>query len=248
MSEMADLLFADPRLARIYDELEGARDDLDYYDAIAREFAARSVIDLGCGTGTFACRLALRGLTVTGIDPAAASLDVARTKLGAERVRWLHGQASALTELDGPSADLVVMTGNVAQVFVSDDEWLATLAAARTSLTKGGHLVFETRDPKRRAWEAWTREHTLCEVKTAHEGVVRTWIDLVDVALPFISFCQTHHFLCNDEVYESHSTLRFRARGEIEADLATAGFEVQGVRDAPDRPGREWVFVSRALG
>ena len=31
---------------------------------------------------------------------------------------------------------------------------------------------------------------------------------------------------------------------EITADLATAGFRVADVRDAPDRPGREWIFIA----
>jgi uncharacterized protein (DUF302 family) len=41
------------------------------------------------------------------------------------------------------------------------------------------------------------------------------------------------------------STLRFRDRVEVEADLRSAGFDVVDVRDAPDRPGRELVFVAQ---
>jgi ubiquinone/menaquinone biosynthesis C-methylase UbiE len=48
---MPDAHFADPRLARIYDPLEGDRRDLDAYVAMAAEFGARSVLDVGCGTG-----------------------------------------------------------------------------------------------------------------------------------------------------------------------------------------------------
>ena len=43
----------------------------------------------------------------------------------------------------------------------------------------------------------------------------------------------------------SVSTLRFRERDEIEESLAAAGFEIDEVLDAPDRPGLEWVFVAR---
>ncbi len=73
-----DLIFSDPRLAEIYDDLDGDRDDLDFYETIIAELGASSVLDIGCGTGALACRLAQRGLDVTGLDPAAASLDVAR--------------------------------------------------------------------------------------------------------------------------------------------------------------------------
>jgi len=41
------------------------------------------------------------------------------------------------------------------------------------------------------------------------------------------------------------STLRFRARGEVEAALVATGFAVDTVRGAPDRPGRELVFFAR---
>ena len=46
-------------------------------------------------------------------------------------------------------------------------------------------------------------------------------------------------------VIESMSTLRFRGRSEIEEFLVREGFELTEIRDAPDRPGGEFVFVSR---
>ncbi|HEY3036994.1 MAG TPA: class I SAM-dependent methyltransferase [Streptosporangiaceae bacterium] len=75
---MPDAVFAEPRLAEIYDPLDPDRSDLDVYAAMAGEFGARSVLDVGCGTGTLACLPAGRGLQVTVIDPASASLAVAR--------------------------------------------------------------------------------------------------------------------------------------------------------------------------
>ena len=121
---MADAIFADPRLAAIYDDIDGDRSDLDHYEAIVDEFGARRVLDVGCGTGTFARRLAARGLTVIAVDPASASLDVARAKPGAQRVTWLVGDA---TTLPPTAVDAVTMTANVAQVFVHDQDWSATL-------------------------------------------------------------------------------------------------------------------------
>ena len=88
---MDDAIFQERRLAEIYDALDPDRSDLDAYAALADELGATSVLDIGCGTGTLACLLARRGKRVTGIDPAAASLDVARRKPGAGRVRWLEG-------------------------------------------------------------------------------------------------------------------------------------------------------------
>jgi SAM-dependent methyltransferase len=242
-----DALFADPRLAATYDPLDPDRSDLDAYAAMVDEFGARSVLDVGCGTGTFACLLAGRGITVTAVDPAAASLDVARTKAGTDRVRWIHGDATALPALQ---VDLATMTANVAQVFLSDAEFTATLRGVRAALRPGGRLVFEIRDPARRAWLEWDREHTDTEVTIPGIGPVRTWCDLISVrddpSGPLVAFRWTTVFGADGEVRISDSTLRFRDRHRVENLLATTGFTVAEVRDAPDRPGREFVFVAVA--
>jgi SAM-dependent methyltransferase len=110
-----DPTFADRRPAALDDLLGDDRSDLDVYAGIVDELRARSVLDVGCGTGTFSCRLARRGIEVVAIDPAAASLDVARHEPGAERVRWIHGDAFSVPPL---AVDLAVRTGNVAQGWV----------------------------------------------------------------------------------------------------------------------------------
>ncbi|MGD9999476.1 MAG: class I SAM-dependent methyltransferase [Ilumatobacteraceae bacterium] len=240
---MPDPIFADPRLASLYDTLEGERPDLDAYAAIVDELGARSVLDVGCGTGVFALLLADRGIDATGVDPAAASLDVARSKPGADRVHWV---AAPATELPALAVDLVTMTGNVAQVFVDDGEWNRTLRSVRAALRPGGHLVLETRRPERAGWLEWTPELSRQTVDTPHMGLVTNWVELTDVSLPLVSFRWTFVFEGWGEVVVSDSTLRFRDRREIESTLAVAGFDVLDVRDAPDRPGKEHVFVARA--
>jgi SAM-dependent methyltransferase len=237
-----DAIFASPRLASIYDALDPDRSDLDVYAAMAAEFGARSVLDVGCGTGTFACLLARRGLDVVGVDPAAASLAVARSKPGAAAVRWLLGDA---TRMPPVQIDLVTMTGNVAQVFTTDDDWSATLRGVRTALRPGGRLVFETRDPARRAWLAWTREQTEMGTQVPGVGVVRRWHELTDVSGELVSFRTFTLFEADGTVLTSDSTLRFRHRDEVAESLAALGYRLQEVRDAPDRPGLEFVFVAR---
>ena len=239
---MPDAIFDDPRLARVYDPLDPDRGDLDAYVAMAAEFEARSVLDVGCGTGTFACMLAARGLEVTGVDPAGASLDVARAKPDAQTVRWLHGDATSLPPLQ---VDLATMTGNVAQVFLTDDEWNETLGGVHAALRPGGRLVFETRDPARRAWLGWTREDSFSRTDIAGVGVVQSWHELTDVTGELVSFRSFLLFEADGSALTSDSTLRFREREEIAASLAALGYQLDEVRDAPDRPGLEFVFVAR---
>ena len=236
---MPDRLFADRRLAGVYDPLDPDRTDLDAYAAMTAELGARTVLDLGCGTGTLAVMLAARGLDVTGVDPAGASVDVARAKPGADRVRWVVGEIDAVADL---RFDLVTMTGNVAQVFVSDQAWRSMLATAFDVLRPGGHLVFETRDPAREAWREWTREASTTVADVEGQGRVESWSEVTDVRGELVTLRSTLVF--EDATITSESTLRFRSREEVSADLAAAGFVVDDVRDAPDRPGRELVFVA----
>jgi SAM-dependent methyltransferase len=238
---MVDALFGDERLAVLYDPIEEDRDDLPPYVDLVVELGAWSVVDLGCGTGTFACLLAERGLRVVGVDPAVASLAIARRKPGADRVQWIDGDATALAHI---RADVVTMTGNVAQVFTSDDAWLTTLRECRKVLGDSGSLVFETRDPARAAWSEWNREASMRVLRLPGGDRLTTWVELVSVALPLVSFRQVFLFDDRAEALVSDSTLRFRSLDEIAETLSVSAFELREVRDAPDRPGREFVILA----
>ena len=238
-----DAVFADPRLAALYDALDADRSDLDAYVAIVEEVSATAIVDIGCGTGCLAVRLAELGKQVVGVDPAAASIEVARAKRFAEHVTWIHGDATALMGR-GLAADLAVMTGNVAQVFVSDDDWARTLEAVRGCLRLGGWLAFETRRPEVRDWERWDVAPTVVTIPGGKTVIVSRRVS--DVALPLVTF-ETATTVDGVTV-PSTSTLRFRGRDEVERDLDQHGFDVVDVRDAPDRPGKELVFMCRRVG
>jgi SAM-dependent methyltransferase len=236
------LVLAHPRLAPVFDAFEADRVDLAAYLAIAEEVGAQRVLDIGCGTGSLASLMAGQGLTVIGIDPDAAALEVARSKTGADRVTWIQGDATRLPALD---TDLATMTGNVAQLLFTDDDWAATLRGVHAALRPGGHLVFETRRPEYRAWVEWSAEVGPIIVEVPAVGLVQRHTVVTDVSLPFISFRHMYRFQADGAVVTSDWTLRFRERDEVESSLVAQGLRVTDVRDAPDRPGREFVFIAQ---
>jgi hypothetical protein len=104
--------------------------------------------------------------------------------------------------------------------------------------------VFETRRPEYRPWEQWAADpaHAILDVPGA--GPVEQRREVTDVSLPLVSFRHTYRFLTDGAVLTSDSTLRFRSRDEVEPSLVAHGYRVMDVREAPDRPRREFVFIA----
>jgi SAM-dependent methyltransferase len=59
-------------------------------------------VDLGCGTGVHTVELAQRGWEAIGVDQVHGALRTARSRPGAERARFLHGDVTALRSAGVP--------------------------------------------------------------------------------------------------------------------------------------------------
>ena len=87
------------------------------------------MLDLGCGTGMLACRIAQEGLSVIGADPAEGMLRVARSRQGTERVSWIKADGQTLRL--PLRFDLIYMTGHAFQALLTDDDAIAVLRTVR---------------------------------------------------------------------------------------------------------------------
>src|SRR5439155_7313855 len=122
--------YRDADLVGLYDVDNPGGEDHIYFRALADEIDARSIVDLGCGTGLLTRSLVRPGRTVIGVDPSRTMLDYARAQPGSELVTWIHGDASALAPTG--TVDLALRTGN-AIMHVSPEKLpstLTTVAAA----------------------------------------------------------------------------------------------------------------------
>ncbi len=220
MTESVDV-FDDALLASIYDDLNpwGAWDD--FYLGLARE-AGGAVLDLGCGTGRLACCIAAEGCEVVGIEPAAGMLGVAQARPGAEAVTWLRsdGQSLNLTR----RFDLIYMTGHAFQALLSDEAAVTLLAAAARHLAPEGRFVFETRNPARQAWLAWTPDATREVVRTAAQGRVEAFYDAIaEPDTGIVRIAQHCRFLDRSTTRIGRSRIRFIERDHLAGLLARAG-------------------------
>lgn len=224
LAVMPDPEFSDVRLAALYDPASPweDRDDLAFYLPLVH--SARSVLDVGCGTGALLRRARQEGHTgrLCGLDPAAAMLAVARTTPGVE---WMLGDLGSVPGWDR-EFDLVVMTGHAFQVFLGDGEVRAASAVIARALTDGGRFVFETRNPLIRPWEDWHIRYS-GDVVDAEGRVVRRACRVErPVRGDLVSFTYTYTAPHWPEPLHSRSTLRFLDAGRLTGLLAEAGLSV----------------------
>ena len=96
-----------------------------------------------------------------------------------------------------------------------------------------------------KAWLGWNRDKTYQRINTAAAGWVHAWCEVKEVLNDLVSFQWTYVFESDNKIMTSNSTLRFRDLGTIEKSLLESGFSVIEIRDAPDRPGNEFVFIAK---
>ena len=218
---VVDYLFSEPRLAELYDAFCAGREDFDFYLPLV--MSAKSVLDVGCGTGELLQLAREAGHTgrLCGLDPAEAMLEQARKGHGIE---WVHGDLSTVDWCR--EFDLIVMTGHAFQVLVEDDQLRASLAAIRSALTEDGRFVFETRNPSARGWEAWTPDNA---VEISHGGSVVRMAHQVETPVggDVVSFTATYTSPSWDEPLVSRSTLRFLDADSLSVFLSEAGLIIE---------------------
>ncbi|PPB49866.1 class I SAM-dependent methyltransferase [Arthrobacter pityocampae] len=219
----------DQRLVDLYDQDNPDGPDHAFYRALADDVSAHSVLDLGCGTGILTVTFPGDGRDVVGIDPSPAMLAYAQRRPGAEDVEWILGDSSTIPR-DG--FDYAVMTGNVAQ-HIPGGQWERTLLNLRQSLTKGGTLAFESRNPAARAWDGWAAQGRTTR-DTPH-GPLTEWQDVSETAPGIIELTFHNRFAETGDTVTESLVLTFRSRQLLQEQLHRAGFEIDATYGDWDR-------------
>lgn len=173
---------------------------------VGRSTAARpSVLDVSCGVGTVAARLAARGYAVTGVDAVGHLVDVARKR---------HSRSSELLRFENLDVAMAPIPGAGTYDVVVSMHTLywhprpeAVIAACRQMLKPGGHAVFLTYS------------------RPAHVG--RTFEE-VRAGAGWVQAVRSLRWLVPTAVFEMlrHVERRYLTEADFHAGLRAAGFDI----------------------
>ncbi|MGN7456606.1 class I SAM-dependent methyltransferase [Paenibacillus pasadenensis] len=221
----------------VYDQINRWGKDDDFFLALLKKADVEHVADLGCGTGRLTTHFAEAGYRLTAIDPHEEAIEYARSK--DRSILWIVGDSS---QLQPNHFDAVVMTANVAQVFLTDCSWQRVVSDAYAALKPGGHFMFDARNPTAKAWEQWEKDLTPDIATDPSSGEpLEIWTEYEGFRGDVYVFYETvKHARTGETLIHQKMELIFRTQEQIHESLALAGFsQIQAYGDWEFRPATE---------
>lgn len=221
--------------SRYYDLLYRDKDyagETAYVESLIRRFnpGARSILELGCGTGVHASMLAANGFRVHGIDSSETMLSRAQSRCDSV----LAGQGGAFTVAKGDvrsyrgseNFDGVISLFHVASYQVANADVEAFLRTAACHLAGGGIFIFDF-------WygPAVLTERPTVRLKRLEDETIRVWRIAEPTLRPNANLVEVHYSIgISDktsgaiEVFEELHPMRYFFLPELEHLLVSAGF------------------------
>jgi SAM-dependent methyltransferase len=140
----------DEQYSNLYDRFYRDKDysfECDLIESVFKKFniSPRTILDLGCGTGSHALILAKRGFCVTGVDRSAHMLEIAGKKARAEKldITFIQQDISQLKLEPGTSFDAVISMFAVIGYLTENHQLAQTFGNIRRCLQPGGVFLFD---------------------------------------------------------------------------------------------------------
>ncbi len=218
------------RDAQAYDVEEGGYDaDYPLTEQLAREFGG-PLLDLACGTGTMAIRMAQEGFAVTGVDIIPEMIELASQKALKQEISidWMVADARSFHLRKQFS--FIYMLGNAFQHFLTRMDQEALLACVREHLHPEGSFLFCTRNPSpRNLFEARFPEPQQYTTVDGRAYLLREQQEY-DAITQIQHYTFHEHWLRPEGLQEkrtTHTALRYVFPQEMEALLHYNGFQIR---------------------
>lgn len=187
----------------------------------------RRVLDVGCGTGAAALRLACTGVEVVGVDASAAMITEARRKAGGLPVRF---EVARMEELDlGQSFDAAVSLFDSVNYVIDPGALQEAFRRIHAHLVPGGLWMFDMNTPYALEMELFTQDNLATGDEPKYEWRSR-YDPKTRLATVKMRFYVREHGAIST-LRETHVQRAYTLE-EVDAMLGEAGFAVLDVYDA----------------
>lgn len=135
--------------AEYYDLLYSEKNykaEVDYVDDLIQKYnlGAKTLLDLGCGTGTHGFHFARKKYDVTGIDLSHKMVAIAQRKRETEKIDNISFFQDNITSLKlDKRFDVVISLFHVMNYLTSNSDMKAGFSAAAEHIIKGGIFIFD---------------------------------------------------------------------------------------------------------
>lgn len=241
------------RDAQAYDIEDGGYDaDYPLTEQLAREFGG-PLLDLACGTGTMAMRMAQLGFEVTGVDIVPEMIERASQKAQTQGVSIAWVVADARTFHLQKQFSFIYMLGNAFQHFLTRADLEALLARVRQHLHPQGCFLFGTRNPSpRNLFETRFAEPQMYTMPDGRQYVLREQQEY-DPITQIQHYTFHEHWLTPQGMQEKkvyRTALRYIFPQEMEALLSYNGFEIRSCygswqQEPLTATSRDMIYVCR---
>ncbi|MFD1335832.1 class I SAM-dependent methyltransferase [Oceanobacillus iheyensis] len=208
----------------VYDQVNTFGKDDAFFLSLLKEVNRKNLADLGCGTGRLTIHFAEAGFNITAIDPNREAIELAKTKQTSNQVEWIIGDSR---DLKTNTHDVVIMTANVAQVFLTDVDWEQVTSDVFRSLKEGGYFIFDTRNPRDEVWKRWMEDKTpdVATHPQTGEGL-EIWTEYggMDDKQIFTFYESVKNIKSGEVIQREKLQLRFRSLQEVKVSLEKSGF------------------------
>ncbi|MBQ6264998.1 MAG: class I SAM-dependent methyltransferase [Clostridia bacterium] len=115
---------------------------MKYIHACAKEVNAKSIVEVGAGTGRYSVALAKEGFNVTAVELIEHNLEVLRSMLNSsEPITALQGNALDLSQFADGSFDMTLLLGPMYHLFTFENKKKALSEAVRVTKQDGYIMV-----------------------------------------------------------------------------------------------------------
>jgi len=214
--------------ASIYDGLNTALSDLQFYKNWMPKEIDAEILELCCGSGRLTIPLAKGGLKITGVDNSMTMLEQAKKKAKEQKLEISFIEADIRNLELTKRFDLIFIPFNSIHHLYQNQDLFDTLKVARNHLKDDGVLIFDCYNPNiQYITEAEKARNKIAEFNTTDTRKV-----IIEQTMKYESKTQINriewHYFINDAFHSVQNLdMRMYFPQELDSYLKWSGFTIQ---------------------